>query len=403
MKQAMQGMKVIDLTRVVSGPYCTYQLALMGADCIKIEEPGKGDAARYSGAGSTAYYRDRMMATNFLPQNANKRSITLDLRREEGRAIFLKLVESADVVVENFRAGVMKKLKIDYDTLKAINPKLVFCSLTAYGQNAPKGHHTAYDGVIQAACGMMTVIGTPETGPMKIGPPITDYATGMAAALAISMALLQRERDGSGQYIDVSMLDTALSLMSWHVTDFLCTGNAPQARGNEPTSQNPSAGTYDTADGRLTLGSNEEHQYQRLMPALNLAHLLTDPRFEKIAERRRNNRALYLEIQAVLRTRTALEWEDVLNEAGVPATKLRTIPEILAHRQVTERGTLHTFDEVPGIEGKVTVMMPPYRFAHGGQEMKSPPPQCGQHTAEVLREIGYDDAGMDKLRAAKVI
>ena len=401
--QAMQGIKVIDLTRVVSGPYCTYQLALMGAECIKIEDPGKGDQVRRSGAGSNAYYRDRDMATNFLPQNSNKKSITLDLRQKEGKAIFLQLIKDADVLVENFRAGVMTKLGLDYQTLIKINPKLVFCSLTAYGQNSPKGHHTAYDGVIQAASGMMTVIGTPETGPMKIGPPITDYATGMAAAFAIATALFQRSRDGQGQYIDVSMLDTALSLMSWHVTDYLCTGNHPQARGNEPTSQNPSAGTYETLDGKLTLGSNEEHQYRRLCKALGLGHFLTDPRFELISERRKNNQTLYQEIQKVIATRTAIEWEGILNEAGVPATLLRTIPEILGHEQITSRGLLHKFDEVPGLEGSVTVMLAPFKMAHDGPAIKTPPPRMGEHTEVVLKSLGLQTSDLEKLKESKVI
>ena len=229
--QALDGIKVIDLTRVIAGPYCTFQLALFGAECLKIEEPGRGDPVRWSGAGSNTYFRSRGMATNFLPQNANKRSMTLDLRRPEGKKIFLTLVRDADVVVENFRAGVMQGLGLDYETLKEANPRLIFCSLTGYGQLLPKRAHTAYDGVIQAASGMMSVIGTPETGPLKVGPPITDYSTGMAAAYAIALALLQRQRDGQGQYIDVSMLDTALTMMSAYVIDYLCTGNLPLARG----------------------------------------------------------------------------------------------------------------------------------------------------------------------------
>lgn len=402
--QAMHGIKVIDLTRIVSGPYCTYQLALMGADCIKIEQPDGGDPVRRSAAGSNAYYRERNMATNFLPQNSNKKSITLDLRKPEGREVFLRLVKDADVVVENFRAGVMKKLGVDYESLKAINPRLIFCSITAYGQNAPKGHHTAYDGVIQAASGMMTVIGTPETGPMKVGPPITDYATGMTAAFCIASALLQRDRDGCGQYIDVSMLDTALSLMSWHVTDHLTTGNHPQQRGNLPTSQNPSAGTYDTLGGRkLTLGSNEEHQYRRLLKVLGLGHYLTDPRFEQLEERRKNNKMLSEEIQKVLLTRTAEEWELIINEAGVPATVLRTIPEILAHEQIASRGIMHTFPGMPGVEGPVTIMVAPYKLGHDGPQIKSPPPLIGEHTKQVLSALGYSDDDMARMQKSGAI
>jgi formyl-CoA transferase len=401
--QALKGIKVVDLTRVVAGPYCTYQLALMGADVIKIEQPGRGDPVRHSGAGSDQHFWKHAMATNFLPQNANKRSLTLNLKHEKGRAIFMRLVETADVVVENFRSGVMKKLGIDYDTLRAKHPKLIFCALTAYGQFGPKGHHTAYDGVVQAAGGMMSVIGTQETGPLKVGPPITDYATGMAAAYAISTALFQREREGCGQYIDVSMLDTALTLMSSYVTDYFATGNPPGPRGNEPASRSPSAGTYDTADGKLTLGANEDHQYERLCRALGLAHVLTDPRFEEIDARRENIDVLRAEFRRVLRTRSADEWETILNDAGVPAARIRTPAEILQHPQVTGRGVLHTFKNVKGVECDVTVLSAPFRLAHDGPQLNSPPPQIGEHSDAMLRELGYAVDEIERLKGDGVV
>ena len=217
--QALHGIRVIDVSRVVAGPFCTYQLALMGADVIKIEEPGKGDPVRWSASGTDSRFRDIGMATTFLPQNSNKRSITLDLRKEEGKAIFRQLVQGADVVVENFRAGVMDGLGLGYNALLEINPKLIFCSLTGYGQHQPKGQHRAYDGLIQAASGMMTMVGTKDTGPLKVGPVIVDYTTGLVGAYAIGMALLQRHQTGKGQYIDVSMLNTALTMMSAIIVD----------------------------------------------------------------------------------------------------------------------------------------------------------------------------------------
>lgn len=401
--QALKGIKIVDLTRVVAGPYCTYQLALMGADVIKIEQVGRGDPVRHSGAGSDAHFWKHGMATNFLPQNANKRSLTLNLKHDEGRAIFLKLAANADVVVENFRSGVMNKLGIGYETLRATNPKLIFCSLTGYGQLPPKGHHTAYDGVIQAAGGLMSVIGTKETGPLKVGPPITDYATGMAAAYAISTALFQREREGCGQYIDVSMLDTALALMSSYVTDYFATGNPPGPRGNEPASRSPSAGTYDTQDGKLTLGANEDHQYERLCRALGLAQVLTDARFMTIDERRKNSDILRAEFRRVLLTRGADEWETLLNDAGVPAARIRTPAEILQHPQVTGRGVLHTFKNVKGVERDVTVLSAPFRFAHDGPQLNSPPPLIGEHSDAILGELGYSSADIERLRREGVV
>lgn len=401
--QALKGIKVVDLTRVVAGPYCTYQLALMGADVIKIEQIGRGDPVRHSGAGSDQHFWKHAMATNFLPQNANKRSLTLNLKSDEGRTIFMKLVANADVVVENFRSGVMDKLGIGYDTLRAKHPKLIFCSLTGYGQTGPKARHTAYDGVIQAAGGMMSVIGTKETGPLKVGPPITDYATGMAGAYAIALALFQREREGCGQYIDVSMLDTALALMSSYVTDYFATGNPPGPRGNEPASRSPSAGTYDTKEGKLTLGANEDHQYERLCRALGLASVLTDPRFQEIDARRKNTDVLRAEFRRVLLTRTADEWEGLLNNAGVPAARIRTPAEILRHPQVTDRGVLHTFRQVKGVERDVTVLSAPFRLAHDGPALTSPPPQIGEHTDAILAELNYGTADIQRLRGAGVV
>ena len=401
--QSLKGIKVIDLTRVVAGPYCTYQLALMGADVTKIEEVGRGDPVRHSGAGSDQHFWKHAMATNFLPQNANKRALTLDLKHDEGRAIFMKLVANADVVVENFRSGVMDKLGIGYQTLSAQYPKLIFCSLTAYGQTGPKARHTAYDGVVQAAGGMMSVIGTKDTGPLKVGPPITDYATGMAAAYAISTALFQREREGCGQYIDVSMLDMALALMSSYVTDYFATGNVPGPRGNEPASRSPSAGTYDTADGKLTLGANEDHQYERLCRALGLASVLTDPRFQEIDARRKNTDILRAEFRRVLATRSADEWEGILNDAGVPAARIRTPAEILQHPQVTGRGVLHTFKNVKGVERDVTVLSAPFRLAHDGPTLNSPPPLIGEHSDAILGELGYSRDVIQGLREAGVV
>jgi crotonobetainyl-CoA:carnitine CoA-transferase CaiB-like acyl-CoA transferase len=375
----------------------------MGASVIKIEEVGRGDPVRHSGAGSDAYFWKHAMATNFLPQNANKRSLTLNLKHEQGREIFLELARDADVVVENFRSGVMNKLGIGYDTLRAGNPKLVFCSLTAYGQTGPKAQHTAYDGVVQAAGGMMSVIGTRETGPLKVGPPITDYATGMAAAYAIALALFQREREGCGQYIDVSMLDMALALMSSYVTDYFATGNPPGPRGNEPASRSPSAGTYDTKDGKLTLGANEDHQYERLCRALGLAHVLDDARFKEIDARRANIELLRAEFRRALLTRTADEWETLLNDAGVPAARIRTPAEILQHPQITGRGVLHTFKQVKSVARDVTVLSAPFRLAHDGPQPTSPPPLIGEHSDAILGELGYSADDIRRLRDAGVV
>jgi len=401
--QPLAGIKVIDVSRVVAGPFCTFQLALQGADVIKIEMPGKGDPVRWSPAGSDRHYRTRGMATNYMPQNANKRSITLDLRKPEGKAIFLDMVKTADVVMENFRAGVMKGLGLAYEDLLKINPKLIYCSLTAYGQNAPKGHHTAYDGIVQAASGMMSVTGTKETGPLKVGPVILDYASGLAAAYAITLSLFRRDKTGEGQYIDVSMLDTALSYMSALIVDYKCTGNIPGLNGNVPASRVPTSGYYTCSDGRMiVVGANEEHQAVNLFKTLGVGHLLQDPRFTGLEERLANGEKLAGIFGEIFTTKTSLEWEQILNDAHVPCAQVRTIPEILENPQVKARGQLHTFKDLKSTESDVTVLNAPFKFAKDGPRLKSPPPTVGEHTEAVLKEYGHGDRIAD-LRKSGVI
>ncbi len=401
--QALHGIRVIDVSRVVAGPFCTYQLALMGADVIKIEEPGKGDPVRWSASGTDSRFRDIGMATTFLPQNSNKRSITLDLRKEEGKAIFRQLVQGADVVVENFRAGVMDGLGLGYNALLEINPKLIFCSLTGYGQHQPKGQHRAYDGLIQAASGMMTMVGTKDTGPLKVGPVIVDYTTGLVGAYAIGMALLQRHQTGKGQYIDVSMLNTALTMMSAIIVDYKCTGHEPSLEAQRTATRSATSGYYETADGKLAITAIEDHQAKRLMITLGIGHLLGDPRFADPEERMQHRSELTAEISKVLATRTSEEWEDILSDAGVPCSLIRTIPEILNHPQVAGHGLLHTFPNLESTRSDVTVVGAAFKFEHDGPAVTSPPPTVGQHADEVLKELGYNSEQIEALRGNGVI
>ena len=259
-----EGIRILDLTHVLAGPFCTYQLAVLGAETIKIEEPGKGDIARQT--GSDRALNRRLMGTGYMTQGANKRCLTLDLKDPRGRDILRRLVARADVLVENFRSGAMAALGFGYEDLRAINPRLIYCSMTGFGQEGPKADHNAYDCVIQAISGLMSTTGWPAMPPLKTGAPIIDYASGLSAAFAISCALFQRERAGRGQRVDCAMLDTALMLMSSHLTAYLWSGVAPKPRGNDLEYAGVSA--YQTKDGTLMLGSFREGQHRRLWTAL---------------------------------------------------------------------------------------------------------------------------------------
>src|SRR5574340_281045 len=246
------GIRVLDLTRVLAGPFCAYQLGLLGAEVIKIERPGRGETVRWRTEADPSF-GEQGMSLGFMTQSANKRFLALDIDKPEGREIFLRLAAGADVVVQNLRTGSADRRGIGYGDVKSVNPKAIFCSITAYGNTGPKKHHPAYDSVIQAWSGLMSITGTPESAPLKVGPPVIDYATGIAAAYAVSAALYQRNQTGAGQYIDLSMLDTTMILMASVVTAYLNTGAPPKPAGNNASSRAPASTTFNTADGLLAL------------------------------------------------------------------------------------------------------------------------------------------------------
>lgn len=401
--QPFEGIRVLDLTRVLAGPFCAYQMALLGAEVIKIEPPGRGETVRWRAEGDPTFGA-RGMSLGFMTQSANKRFLTLDLDQAAGRKIFLELAAKADVVVQNLRTGSADRRGVGYDAVKAVNPKIVFCSITAYGNTGPKQSHAAYDSVVQAWSGLMSVTGTPEAAPLKVGPPVIDYATGIAAAYAVSAALFQRSRSGEGQYIDLSMLDTTLTLMASVVTANLNTGIAPRPAGNDAASRAPASTTFNTAEGLIALAINEEHQYSGLLACLGLERLNADPRFADAKARRGNVAVLRTEIQQALMQRSAEEWERVLNEKGVPAGRVRTVPECLADAQVASRGLFHAFAaEETGLGREIKVPLAPFRYAHNGPRAKTPPRPAGADTDAVLETLGYDAAAIARLRAERVI
>jgi crotonobetainyl-CoA:carnitine CoA-transferase CaiB-like acyl-CoA transferase len=390
------GIRVLDLTHVLAGPFCTYQLAVLGADVLKIEEPGAGDIARQTG-GDRALNR-RLMGTSYLTQNGNKRSMTLDLKDPRGREVLARLADGADVLVENYRTGAMAELGLGYDALRARNPWLIYCSMTGFGQDGPKAQHNAYDCVIQAISGLMSTTGWPGLPSVKTGAPIIDYASGLNAAFAIACALFQRERTRRGQRIDCAMLDTALMLMSSLVTACLFTGVAPKPRGN--ALDHPGVSAYETKDGVLMLGSFRAGQHRRLWTALGRPDLAAQSSVEEQEDHRERMAEALREAMAA---RTAEEWERVLIGINVPAARVRTLTEALGLEQVRQRGLLHRYEAIPGVERPVTVPVAAFRYAAGGPEIDAPPPELGADTDAVLRGLGFSDAQIDELRRDRVV
>ena len=350
----LAGVRVVDFTHVLAGPACAYHLALLGADVVKVERPGRGDAMRHRG-GSDPERAARGASTAFLTQSAHKRSVALDLDDPEGRAAMHRLLAGADVLVENHRPSTLRRLGLDWDALHARHPRLVHCAITGYGRGHGREDAPAYDVNIQAASGLMSLTGTPETGPTRVGAPVIDYATALAAAFGACAALIGRERSGEGSLVDVSMMDVALTLMSSTVVDYALTGNAPRPRGNVANSRSPSAGTFATSDGMLSLGVNEQAQFERLAHALGRAEWLADPRFGTPAARDNHRAALCEAIEVALGRRSAAEWERRLLDGGVPAARVATLPEALRACEAMGRPHAVEVDGRPSAGGAVSV------------------------------------------------
>ena len=374
-----EGIRVIDITHVLAGPFAAYQLAVLGADVIKVEHPDDPDQSR--GVGSDKALNRRNMGTAFLTQGSNKRSITLDLKQEKDREILKKLVATADVFVENYRPGAFEALGLGYEALAAINPRLIYASFSAFGQSGPRGPQTAYDHVIQATSGIMAMTGTKEVNPIKFGSPAVDYATGMTGAFALSAALFQRERTGKGQRIDMAMLDVAMILMSSHLTGYLRNGAHPKPSGNRHPHATNSA--YETKDGLVMLGASNLRQQRRLWTLLERPDMIKKTNDERDADHDREVTVL----TEIMRTRSAAEWEEFLQARHVPAARVRTMGEAVADPQIASRGIIHRHTNVPGIEGGFGVPLAAFTFAHGGPQIDSPPPMLGQHTDEILAEL----------------
>ncbi|MCC5986090.1 MAG: CoA transferase [Pararhodobacter sp.] len=396
----LQGVRVLDLTNVLSGPFCTYQMALLGADVIKVENPDGGDLARRLGA--SAELNEQLVGASFQAQNAGKRSLALDLKNDLGRQLFRDLVRTADVVVENFRPGVMERLKLGYAALREINPGLVYCAISGFGQDGPLRNNPAYDQIIQGMSGIMSVTGSPETAPLRVGYPVADTIGGLTGAFATLAALFARARTGKGQFIDVSMLDSSIVSMGWAVSNFLAAGVHPAPIGNENTTAAPS-GTFHAADGPLNIAANKDEQFSRLCELLGRPDLPEDPRFCDREARKRNRADLNIQINGALAGNTVEHWVAALTRLGVPAGPVLTVPQALAHPQVTGRRLVQNLADEKGQDTHTRVMRAGYRLSDSEPGARTPPPRLGEHTAAILESIGIAPATIAALEREGII
>lgn len=400
-QRPLAGVRVLDVTNVLAGPYCTYQLALLGAEVLKVEVPGTGDLARHLGADPEL---NRLgLGASFLAQNAGKHSIELDLKTESGRAVFVELVQAADVLVENFRAGVLARLGFSWPELQRMNPSLIYCAISGFGQTGPMSQAPAYDQVIQGLSGMMSITGTPETAPLRVGFPVCDAIGGLSAALAIVSALAGRQRDGQGCHLDVSMLETSMSAMGWALSNYLICGVAPEPMGTQNATAVPS-GTFDAADGPLNIAANRQEQFERLCRCVSRPDLLTDPRFATGENRKLHREQLNHELNQALATRSAAEWETVLNAEGVPAARILSVPEAAELEQLAHRDF---FADVPfpGSAGDAhRVQLSGSGVLIDGKPCQPtrPAPLLGEHNDQLEEIVGRWRAAKDALMVPTV-
>jgi crotonobetainyl-CoA:carnitine CoA-transferase CaiB-like acyl-CoA transferase len=390
--QPFTGVRVLDFTQVFAGPFGSYQLALLGADVIKIERPGGDDMRR---GPPNKDWAARNLSTAFMGINANKRFLALDLTKPKSIEIVRRLAARADVAMENFRPGVMDKLGIGYEALTAINPKLIYCAISGFGQNGPQRTTAAYDGMIQAMSGIMSVTGHAETGPTRAGFAVCDAIAGMTAAFAVSSALYQRTHTGRGQFVDVAMLDAALSFLTTYVTDFTVGGHVQGQLGNRAQSRLPTADVFKVKGGHLLLAVNNEKQFAALAKAIGQPDLPKDERFVDWPARLANEAALRAIIEAAFAEADGKTWEARLAQADVPCSRVWTIPEIVAHPQLAHRDVLQRVDTDYGPQ---TFVGSGFRLAHGGGKIERAAGLAGADAQEILEEAGYAEAEIAVLR-----
>jgi CoA:oxalate CoA-transferase len=394
----LDGVRVLDLTNVLAGPFCTLHLALMGAEVIKIENPKDGDLARK--LGIMPELNEKLMGTSFLAQNANKKSVTLNTKSPEGKEIFKALIKSADVLVENFRPDVMKRLGLGYDVLKEINPRLVYCAISGFGQTGPDSFKPAYDQIIQGLSGEMAVNGDERLTPLRTGFPVCDTVGGLNGAFAIMAALYHRERTGEGQFIDVAMLDSIMPLMGWVAANLLIGRQQPVVMGNDNFTAAPS-GMFKTKDGHINIAANKQEQWESVCDVLGVPELKTDERFQKRDVRKKNRKLLTPLLEVKLAERPTAEWVELLNQNDVPSGEILSLEAALKQPQIQHRGTLQDV-AVEGV-GTIPLFTLTAKFEKTPGAITAPPPRLAAHTAEVLATVGVTPERLAELKSKGIV
>ncbi|MFQ5656847.1 MAG: CaiB/BaiF CoA transferase family protein [Candidatus Methylomirabilales bacterium] len=395
---ALTGVKVLDLTRVISGPYGTMLFAFLGADVIKIEEPTGGDVTRRT----TLYYQDGLSAT-FVAGNVGKKSVTLNLKTDKGRSLFLRLVEKADVVIDNFRPGTMQRLGLAYETLKAVNPRVIACSISGYGAWGPLKDAPAFDLTVQAMAGPMSVTGEKGRPPVKIGVPIGDLAAGMAGALGVLAALYRREKTGQGEQVDVSMFDVQVSLLHYHAQYYLASGERPEPVGSAHPNVVPYQ-AFETRDGYLVVALwGVEYLWPVFCQVIDRTDLTHDERFATNEKRVDHREVLIPILEKVFRRGTTEEWMGVFQQHGIPAAPVNAIDQVFSLPQVEARQMLRTVTH-PETGSPLSVLGNPVKLTGEPEIEPLPPPLLGQHTEEILKGwLGLSEGEITDLRREEVI
>ncbi|WP_017753517.1 CaiB/BaiF CoA transferase family protein [Calidifontibacillus oryziterrae] len=395
MTGALEGIKVLDLTRVLAGPFCTMILGDLGAEIIKVEAPGGSDDTRQWGppyaATESAYY---------LCANRNKRALTLNLKSNDGKELLKRLIQESDVIIENFKSGTMEKWGLGYNELKKINPKIIHCSITGFGQNGPYRKLPGYDSIIQAMSGLMSITGSEESGPMKVGVAISDLFTGLYANIGILAALHERTRSGQGQSIDVSLFDSQLSVLANVASNYLISGKQPGLLGNQHPNIVPYQ-PFETKDGTLVVAVGNDSQFRKLCSILEAPELGVDEKFITNSKRLENRDELIGILASKFKLKTTKELADLLNQISVPAGPIQTMKEVFNDPQVHARNMVWELEHP--IAGQIKLVGSPLKLSRTPVTIRKYPPLVGEHTEEILIQMGYTKNEIEEMKTLNII